>query len=58
MLAAAGPVQEKERGKGTIRCRTDTGQIARHCILLRFVHGVQAKITHKALLRNGRANKG
>ena len=38
--------------------RTDTGQIARHCILLRFGHGVQTKITLKALLRDGRANKG
>jgi hypothetical protein len=42
---------------GGICSRTDTGQIARHRILLCFGHGVQTKIAFKALLRDGRANK-
>ena len=48
----------REGEGGGVFSRTDTGQITRHCILLRFGHGVQTKITLKALLRDGRANKG
>lgn len=43
---------------GGLCSRTDTGQIARHCILLHFGHVDQAKITLKALLRDGCANEG
>ena len=50
---SVGSARERE-----ICSRTDTGQIARHCIPLCFGHGVQTKITHKALLRDGGANKG
>jgi hypothetical protein len=56
MLAAARSVLGREE-RGGLCGRTNTGQITQHCILLRFCHGVQTKITLKTLLRDGGANK-